>query len=70
MATPFFSTPIHSAEVYSLLHPQGVTVISLLVMWKVWVVYHHLSTRDYTRMALADLSGSKRMIGSKPATRM
>jgi len=39
-------------------------------MWKVWVVSHYLSTKDRTRMALADFSGSKWMISLKPAARM
>ena len=36
-------------------------------MWKVWVVSHHPSAKHYTKMALAEVSGSKQMIGSKPA---
>ena len=39
-------------------------------MWKVWVVSHHLSTKVYTRMALADLFGNKQIICSKPVVRM
>ena len=49
---------------------QGVTVISLLAMWKVWVVSHHFLAKVYTRMALANLSSSKQIIDSKPTAQM
>ena len=45
-----------------------VTVNTVLAMWKVWVVSHHLSASTYTRMPLVKLSKSKHMMGSKPAT--
>ena len=35
-----------------------------------WVVSYHLSAKVCTRMALADLSNSKRMIGSKLVAQM
>ena len=38
-------------------------------MWKVWVVSHHLSASDYTKMALVELFESKRRMGSKPVAR-
>ena len=46
----------------------GVIVISLLAIWKVWVVSHHLPANVCIRMALAELSGSKQRMGSKPAS--
>ena len=48
----------------------GVIVISLLAMWKVWVVSHLLLAKVCIRMALADLSSSKQMIGLKPVACM
>ena len=48
----------------------GVIVISQSAMWKVWVVSHHILAKVYTEIALADLSGNRQMIGSKPAAQM
>ena len=39
-------------------------------IWKVWVLHHHLSTRDCTKMALSDLFGRRQTMGSKPVARM
>ena len=33
-------------------------------------MFHHLLAKDYTKIALADLSGIKQMIDSKPAAQM
>lgn len=36
-------------------------------MWKVWVLSDHLSAKDYTKMVLTWLSGSRQIMGSNPA---
>ena len=40
------------------------------MIWTVWVVSHYLSTKVCTRLALANLSNSKWIIGSKPTARI
>ena len=65
----FISAPLHLRPVM-WWKSWGVTVISLSAIWKVWVVFKLLSAKVCTNMVLANLSGSKRMIGSKPAAWM
>ena len=54
-------------------HPvkvMGVTIISRLEIWKVWVVSHHLSAKHCTKIALAEVLGSEWMMGLKPGARI
>ncbi|KAK9998217.1 hypothetical protein SO802_017820 [Lithocarpus litseifolius] len=48
----------------------GVTAISRSVIWKVWVVSHHLSTKHCTKIALVEVYGSERMMGLKLVARI
>ena len=55
------------AKVGHAIKVVGSHIISHSTIWKVWVVSHHLSMRHYAKVALADFSRRRPMIGSKLA---
>lgn len=69
LPSKFLSAPSHLRLVIRW-KSWGVKGISLLAIWKVWVVSYHLSSKDCTKMALADLLGSKLLIGLKLTVQM